>query len=163
MRKVVILVLTVLTLNFVAPLVNAHEITEFGYLSGQEYAEFETLYIEKTIAIEGHKQQILDKIEAERIAKEEAERQARIEAEMKAKAEQEARERQQAQSTSPVAVAQWENSHYADVHERANDGWGKARVEWSNAQYYQYLQALRDDLLCSGEMQWMAGYELGWF
>lgn len=163
MRKIIILVLTVLTMNLVAPLVNAYEIIENGYLSGIELSEYETIYIEKTIAKDSHKQKILDKIEAERIAKEEAERQARIEAENKAKAEQEVKERQQAQSTSPVSVAQWENNNYADVHERANDGWGKARPEWSDEQYYQYLLTLREDLLCSGEMQWIAGYELGWF
>jgi len=142
----------------------AKEIIEFGYLSGSEYAHWETLKIEKTIAIEGHKQQILDRIEAERQAKLEAERQAKLEAEAKAKAEQEAKEKeQQVQSTSPVSIAQWENNNYADIHERANDGWGKARAEWSDEQYYQYLLALREDLLCSAEMQWIAGYELGWF
>ena len=90
--------------------------------------------------------------QAEYKAELEAQKQAEIEAKEKAEAEQ---------KSTPKGLAQWENEHYADVHERANNS-SFGDVNWTDEQLYEYLSNLNTDLLSSGEMQWMDAYTNGY-
>ena len=115
--------------------------TELPQARYDEYCHIETIKHLNDLKVEQYK----------------AEEQARIEAQKQAEAEAKAKAEAKQKST-PAGLAQWENEHYADVHERANNS-TMGDANWTDAQYYEYLSNLNEDLLMSGEAQWVWLYE----